>query len=284
MSPRVTVIIPTYNWSSVLPTSIGSVLRQSFTDFELLVVGDGCTDASEAVVGGFSDARVAWINLPVNAGHQSAPNNEGLRRARGDLIAYLGHDDLWLPHHLAVLVPALAAEADVAYGLTAMVDATSGRIDPAPTRPEPWRPSLWIPPTGLVHRRSTALAVGGWQHIREVSVDPEQDLCQRMASVGARFVFVPRLTAIKFPASLRRDVYRTRPNHEQAAWFHRIETESDLEAQLLARILVGSERFATREIRRRVWRAFKRRLMRAPGYRHGLFLRRRRFKGLGDLP
>lgn len=41
MPPRVTVIIPTYNWSSVLPYSIGSVLGQTFTDFELLVVGDG---------------------------------------------------------------------------------------------------------------------------------------------------------------------------------------------------------------------------------------------------
>ena len=41
--PRVTVIVPTYNWSTVLPYSIGSVLRQSFTDFEVFVVGDGCT-------------------------------------------------------------------------------------------------------------------------------------------------------------------------------------------------------------------------------------------------
>src|ERR1041384_1641145 len=48
--PRVTVIIPPYNWSTVLPYSIGSVLDQTFTDFELLVIGDGCTDDSEAVV------------------------------------------------------------------------------------------------------------------------------------------------------------------------------------------------------------------------------------------
>src|SRR5688572_29309589 len=101
MSPRITVIIATYNWSTVLPYSIGSVLGQSLTDFELLVIGDGCTDDSEQVVSGIGDPRVQWINIPRH-GHQSGPNNEGIRRARSGYIAYLGHDDLWLPHHFEV--------------------------------------------------------------------------------------------------------------------------------------------------------------------------------------
>jgi glycosyltransferase involved in cell wall biosynthesis len=105
--PRVTVIIPTYNWSTVLSYAIRSVLRQTFTDFELLVIGDGCTDDSEQVVSAIDDPRVQWINLPVNSRHQSTPNNEGLKRASGEYIAYLGHDDLWLPHHLGVTVAAL---------------------------------------------------------------------------------------------------------------------------------------------------------------------------------
>src|ERR687884_10042 len=119
--PQVTVIIPTYNWSSVLPYSIGSVLRQTYSDFEVLVVGDGCTDDSESVVGAINDARVRWIDLPVNTGHQSGPNNEGLRQARGEIIAYLGHDDLWLPHHLECMVAALDAGADIAFGITEII-------------------------------------------------------------------------------------------------------------------------------------------------------------------
>src|SRR6266516_614039 len=121
MDPSVTVIIPTFNWSSVLPYSIGSVQRQTFTDFEVLVVGDGCTDDSEAVVGRIGDARVRWINLPTNTGHQSGPNNEGLRQARGQFIAYLGHDDLWLPHHLSCLISMLEQGADLAYGMNLWV-------------------------------------------------------------------------------------------------------------------------------------------------------------------
>src|SRR5207244_13390487 len=117
MDPSVTGIIPTYKWSSVWPYSIGSVLRQTVTDFEVLVVGDGCTDESEAVVRGVGDPRVKWINLATNTGHQSEPNNEGLRQARGQYIAYLGHVDLWLANDLSCLISAFRQGADLAYGI-----------------------------------------------------------------------------------------------------------------------------------------------------------------------
>lgn len=101
MAPRVTVIIATYNWSSVLQHSIGSVLRQTFTDFELLVGGDGCTDDSEAVVAAINDRRVRWINLPSNTRHQSGPNNEGLRQARGEIVQEIPYT--WIPKGAAML-------------------------------------------------------------------------------------------------------------------------------------------------------------------------------------
>src|SRR5437763_11084 len=118
MDPSVTVIIPTYNWSSVLPYSIGSVLRQTFTDFEVLVVGDG------------------------------------------------------------------------------------------------------------------------WRHYRELDMHPDTDLWRRAYTANYRFVFVPRLTAIKFPAAARHDVYKIRPCHEQAAWSERIQNEDGFEpAELIRTVL-----------------------------------------------
>src|SRR3954468_6377757 len=102
--PTVSVIISTYNWSSVLRYAITSVLAQTFSDFELIVVGDCCTDDSEAVVRSFDDQRVGWHNLAQNCGSQFGPNNHGLSLARGPYIAYLGHDDLWHQDHLARLV------------------------------------------------------------------------------------------------------------------------------------------------------------------------------------
>ncbi len=235
MPPRVSVIIATYNWSSVLPYSIGSVLRQTFADFELLVVGDGCTDDSEQVVASIDDPRVRWINLLKNSGHQSAPNNEGLRQARGDLIAYLGHDDLWLPHHLEAHVAAIdESAAAMAYSLLLWLDPDDGQLWPAPPRPQS---GWWSPPTATVHRRNVTEALGGWRDYREIDDPPEIDLWRRARHAGFPFAFVPRLTAIKFPASMRRGVYHRRPSHEQAEWSDRIRSEADLEATLLVRMI-----------------------------------------------
>ena len=87
MLPLVSIILATYNRSPVLAHAIESVRRSTLTDWELIVVGDGCTDDTAAVVASFDDPRVTFINLPRNVGEQSGPNNEGLRLARGRYIA-----------------------------------------------------------------------------------------------------------------------------------------------------------------------------------------------------
>ena len=225
MAPRVTIITATYNWSTVLPFSIGSVLEQTFTDFEHLVVGDGCTDDSERVVSEIRDPRVRWITLSPRWGHQSGPNNEGLRQARGEYIAYLGHDDLWFPHHLEGLVAALDAGADLAHAVTGVV-FPDGRVGP-----------LTLVPSSVAHRRSLTDAIGPWRDHREIVMAPEFDLFARARAAGAKFAYVPRLSAIKIPATLRRDVYKQKPSHEQAHWLNRIRTEPNLEVTEMAKML-----------------------------------------------
>ncbi len=281
--PRVTVIIATYNRSAVLAYAIGSVLRQTYTDFELLVVGDGCTDDSAEVVAGAGDPRVRWINLPSNSGHQSAPNNEGIRQARGEIIAYLGHDDLWLPHHLEVCVRALDARgADLAYGLVAMIGPEGEFVLPSIPRPDR---GLYAPPSGMTHRAAVTTRVGGWRDYRELHTSPDVELWQRAAARGCTFALVERLTALKFPGSWRQGVYRTRPSHEQAVWSARLAAEPDLEPRELVRMLV-SERPNTvsyRELVRTLVRETASRLKRPsqlPWRRGGNIDAFRSYKGL----
>jgi len=280
---QVTVLLPTYNWSSVLRYAIASVLRQTFTDFELLVIGDGCTDDSEAVTAEAGDPRVRWINLPANSGHQSGPNNEGLRHARGEFIAYHGHDDLWLPHHLGVMVSALQTTgADLAHSLCLMVPAEgeNGWLL-IPQR----ELGTYAPPLCVVHRRSLTERIGGWRPYRELgTIPPDVELWRRAAASGAKLTFVPRLKGIKFPASVRRDVYRTRPHHEQETWAARIAADPDIEAHLLAQAVTGRtnlmESWSYRELLRGFIRQTARRLRTRLRFRRESLDAIRRFKGL----
>ena len=79
--------------------------------------------------------------------------------------------------------------------------------------------------------------MGGWIDYRELDITPEIDIWRRAQDAGFEFLFVPRLTAVKFPASTRRDVYRLKPCHEQAAWSARIASEPDLESTLLVQMI-----------------------------------------------
>jgi O-antigen biosynthesis protein len=101
--PTVTVIIPTYNRADLLPRALGSVLAQTFTDFEVLVVDDGSIDGTDALMTAYTDSRVRYLRQPVNAG-VSAARNRGLRESRGEFIAFLDSDDEWYPEKLTIQV------------------------------------------------------------------------------------------------------------------------------------------------------------------------------------
>ncbi len=103
----VSVIIPTYNCSGFLKESISSALAQTYRDLEVVVVDDGSTDDTAHVVSMFDD-RVRYI-YQTNAGTATA-RNTGISNARGSLIAFLDHDDLWLPNKLERQVPYLLAD------------------------------------------------------------------------------------------------------------------------------------------------------------------------------
>lgn len=115
--PLISIICPTFNRSKMLETrSIPSVLSQSYKNFELLIICDGCTDNSIEVIKKFNDNRIKVFEIqrnkkrypPTVENHWFAgpvmANNEGLKNATGDWIARIDDDDIWTSNHLEDLI------------------------------------------------------------------------------------------------------------------------------------------------------------------------------------
>ncbi|OKH45464.1 glycosyl transferase family A [Calothrix sp. HK-06] len=120
--PRISVVIPAYNSEKTIVKTIDSVLKQSFTDFELIVINDGSQDKTFDVVSKINDPRIKIFTYP-NAG-ANVSRNRGLSLAEGEFISFLDADDIWTPDKLASQLQALEnnSNAKVAYSWTDNID------------------------------------------------------------------------------------------------------------------------------------------------------------------
>jgi len=113
VAPRVTVLMPVYNGRAYIGQAIESILRQTYSDFELLVVDDCSTDGTSAVVASFHDPRIRLHRTEVKAGTASAIN-AGAALARGEYVARIDADDVCPPERLARQVEFMIAQGEEA--------------------------------------------------------------------------------------------------------------------------------------------------------------------------
>jgi glycosyltransferase involved in cell wall biosynthesis len=130
--PKVDIIIPAYNAARFLPFAIESVIRQTFSDWRILLVDDGSTDDTAAVVAPYLEdlgTKILYIRQ-ANAGLPAA-RNAALRNASGELVALLDADDVWLPERLAETVRVFEGRPEVglSHGFVARIDAEGRVID-----------------------------------------------------------------------------------------------------------------------------------------------------------
>lgn len=233
-SPAVTVIIATYNKEHTLRYAIESVLWQTYQDFECWVIGDACTDGSAEMVAGFDDPRLFWFNLPENSGYQSAPANEGLRRAKGKYIAYLNDDDIWLPNHLQLLVNHLEQSgADFVFSIMEWVQSEQIQTIDVPNYPDAIRPPE---ATATMHRKAVIEKIGYWKEPDEVQAIPRVDFFRRAQFSNHSFLLVPYLSAIKF----NREGAEYGEVTFQDKYVSQIRADEDFVETELARLLVDA--------------------------------------------
>jgi glycosyltransferase involved in cell wall biosynthesis len=203
--PEVTVITATYNNSRTLYYSLKSLLTQTFKDFEAWIIGDGCTDDSEKIVMSFSDDRLNWFNRESNSGSQGAPNNEGLRRAKGKFIAYLGHDDLWFPWHLSDLLSFIRkTNADFVHPLSAMYGPCGLVHTVGPPGAGKTYENHFVFPSSWLHKRNIIDDCGEWGNHLRLNRVVDMDFQRRVYLAGKQILFYPQLSLLKFPSALWR--------------------------------------------------------------------------------
>ena len=111
--PRVSIVIPVYNGERFVGEAIQSVLAQDFTDFECIVVDDGSTDSTPAIIAGFADIRLRSVRT-VNQGTSPA-RNTGIAESHGEFVALLDADDVWLPGKLSAQVALLDSDPHLGF-------------------------------------------------------------------------------------------------------------------------------------------------------------------------
>ena len=216
----VSVVMPTYRHEHFIARALGSLLAQTLTDWELIVVDDGSPDSTREVVAAFAVPRLRYLRHAANLGLGAALNHAAAA-ASGRFLAYLPSDDYWDPDHLESCLAALTArpEAELAYAGLRWHDRTelnarnpvasaTLRPDVAPGQeravlsdPTDAPSPEWPLPSGnllalvqVVHRREAALALPWPERSESVSDALEADRWRALLRSGAGFTHTGRVT------------------------------------------------------------------------------------------
>jgi len=174
----VSVILPVYNGEAWIARAIESVLSQTYQRFELIVVDDGSTDGTRRMIDSFGN-RLRRVEQP-NRGVYAA-RNLGVRHARGELIAFIDADDVWLPERLALQVPRMErAEVGLVFGDALHVRPDGQRTSLSCFRVSPpWRGRAasalvrcnFVPTITVLVRRRCLEEIGGFAETEPLSAD-----------------------------------------------------------------------------------------------------------------
>lgn len=248
-SSKISVVIPLYNKEAEIERALRSVVEQSLTVGEIIVVNDGSTDSSKEIVERFilahPEAGIHLINQK-NSGVSTA-RNRGIEEAKGDYIALLDADDWWLPNYIAEVcrmmeyypdADAFSTAFDIVVGDShthAAVPTTEGYISPAE---EALLSRYPIIPSTATLRRSVILECGGFPDGMRIGED--QWLWARMMQQGAKFAFSPMaLVRYSLAASNRSaTIYRSEESAHSIAELYDPKQDNTLN-EYIARIGLG---------------------------------------------
>lgn len=190
-APLFSVVVPVYNRAATIAATLRSVLGQTFSDFEIVVVDDGSTDDPRPALAALADPRIRLVRQE-NGGGGSA-RNRGIDEAQGKYVAFLDSDDLFLPHKLETVARRLDGDERTVWYSYINVDRGVGHYWVRPNRPI--RAGEDVGEYLFVHNQfiQTSAIVLPRALAREVRFDPtlrkgqDLDFCLRLQRAGATF-------------------------------------------------------------------------------------------------
>ena len=199
LMPEVSVIIPTYNRAGMLGDAVGSVLGQTFRDYELIVVDDGSSDDTPRLLASWADKITA---LRTRRQGVAAARNYGVSNSAGRYLAFLDSDDLWLPEKLECQLRAHYAHPEIRIGHTDEIWVRKGRrVNPKDKHAKRggWifqysLPMCRISPSSVIIERSLFEEVGGFD--RRFCVCEDYELWLRITAAN-QVLYLDRKLTIK---------------------------------------------------------------------------------------
>ena len=246
----------TYNCSHLLKFAIQSVIDGDYPHWEIIVVGDCCTDDTEFCVQSFKDDRLRFVNLTENSGQQAKPNNVGLSLASGEYVTFLNQDDMYFKTHLTdcitymedpntdiVCVPGVqilpALEADLLKGQfdSQVIGAHPGK----------YSPFVFSVASSWFVRKSLISKVGLWKTENSLFVTPSQEWLFRASKSGARFYFPDKVGILIIFSSARQNFYHKNTSFEHEYFFAKMK-EPLAVAELFERAAIYESRRINQEL------------------------------------
>jgi glycosyltransferase involved in cell wall biosynthesis len=201
--PKVSVVIPTYNRREWLTEAVDSVLRQSYADYEIIVADHGSTDGTAAAMKKIFGEKVRLLSLE-NCPLPACPRNHGIRAAKGEYVAFLDSDDLWLPDKLESQIPAMEANPEWGWSY-GNAERFGPGVSPGTVETGAWQLysgdvfrrlmlGNFIPSCTVVARRKCLEEAGGFDETAALRSAEDYELWLRLAS-RYRLHAVPRVVA-----------------------------------------------------------------------------------------
>jgi glycosyltransferase involved in cell wall biosynthesis len=209
--PRATVIVPTHSHGETLPLAVGSALRQTESDLEIVILGDGVDKrtrgAAQQLVD--TDPRVRFADLPKGPGHGFAHRQQAVVEAGAKLVFWLADDDLWFPDHVERLATMLADAHLVASLIVGVHPDGTIQAKPFDLGTSSGRAALaagsrFIPMSAIAHRRKAFLQLPrGWL-VDELQYREVWRQFGAMAKAVMASLLLP--TALHLPSTVREDM------------------------------------------------------------------------------